>query len=82
MNHLRPWMRHRSPRRVAVVSIIEGSEPLPGCGSVMAKAERTRPSTIGCSQRSFWASLPTLFSRSMLPSSGAAQLQATGPKSA
>ena len=30
-----------------------GSEPPPGCGSVMAKAERTLPSTIGASQRSF-----------------------------
>jgi hypothetical protein len=40
-------MRQVSPRRVAVVSIIEGSEPLPGCGSVIANDERTRPSTIG-----------------------------------
>ena len=46
----------------------------------MAKVERTRPSTIGCSQRAFCASVATLFNSSMLPSSGAAQLSATGPK--
>ncbi len=56
------------------------SEPAPGAGSVMAKAERTRPSMIGCSQRSFCASPSTLSSTIMLPSSGAAALNATGPK--
>ena len=57
MNHLRPWTTQRSPlRSVAVVSIIPaGSEPEPGAGSVMTIAERTLPSTIGCSQRSFCA---------------------------
>ena len=54
MNHLWPSMIHLSPLRVAVVCIMPaGSEPAPGCGSVMASAERTRPSTMGCSQRAF-----------------------------
>ena len=58
-----------------------GSEPEPGAGSVMTNDERTLPSTIGCSQRFFCAGVPTFSSTSMLPSSGAAQLNATGPKS-
>ena len=81
MNHLRPLMRQWSPSRSALVSIIEGSEPEPGAGSVMAKEERTRPSMIGSSQRSFCASVPTRSSRIMLPSSGAAQLKLAGPNS-
>ncbi len=80
MNHLWPWMRHRSTSLVAVVRIIEGSEPAPGCGSVMTKAERASPSMIGCSQRAFWSSFATLSSTIMLPSSGAALLNASGPK--
>ena len=81
MNHLRPSTIQRSSRRIAVVSIIAGSEPAPGCGSVITKDERTRPSTMGCSQRSFCASVATFSSTIMLPSSGAAQLHTTGPKS-
>ena len=80
MNHLRPWTTQLSPCFSAVVSIIAGSEPAPGCGSVMAKAERTSPLTIGCSHLVFWASVPTFSSAVMLPSSGAAQCSATGPK--
>ena len=80
MNHLRPLTTQVSPFLVAVVSMADGSDPDPGAGSVIAKADRTCPSIIGCSQRSFWASVPTLFSTVMLPSSGAAQLKQTGPK--
>ncbi len=57
-----------------------GSEPAPGAGSVITMDERTLPSTIGCSQRAFCSSVPILFSTIMLPSSGAAQLNVTGPK--
>ena len=46
----------------------------------MAKAERTRPSTIGASQRAFWSGVATFSSTIMLPSSGAAELNTTGPK--
>jgi len=80
MNHLRPRTTQVSPRFSAVVSIAEGSEPAPGIGSVMAKAERTLPSTIGRSHRSFCAGVATVSSSIMLPSSGAALLKATGPK--
>ena len=80
MNHLRPWTRQVSPWRSARVSIMEGSEPEPGAGSVIAKAERTRPSTIGCSQRRFCASVATFSSTIMLPSSGAQALKQAGPK--
>ena len=80
MNHLWPCTTHASPRRVAVVRIIDGSEPPPGCGSVITNDERTSPSTIGCSQRAFCASVPTRSSTIMLPSSGAALLNAAGPK--
>ena len=58
MNHLRPWMTHLPSFRSARVRIMPGSEPPPGAGSVMAKDERTLPSTIGRSQRSFWAGVP------------------------
>jgi hypothetical protein len=58
-----------------------GSEPEPGCGSVITKDDRTPPSMIGCSQASFISSLgSTLLSTLMLPSSGAWQLRMTGPK--
>ena len=58
-----------------------GSEPPPGAGSVMANDERTLPSTIGRSHFSFCAGVPSFFSTFMLPSSGAMQLNASGPNS-
>src|ERR1700734_914772 len=58
-----------------------GSEPPPGAGSVMAKDERTLPSTIGLSHFSCCAGVPSFFSTFMLPSSGAMQLSASGPNS-
>ena len=58
-----------------------GSEPPPGAGSVMANDERTLPSTIGRSHFSFCAGVPRIFSTFMLPSSGAMQLNASGPNS-
>ena len=80
MNHLWPVMTHLLPRFSALVRIIDGSEPPPGCGSVIAKDERTLPSTIGRSHFSFCAGVPTFASTFMLPSSGAWQLSAFGPK--
>ena len=64
-----------------MVCIIDGSEPAPPstAGSVIRKAERARPSTMGLRKRSFISGLPTLPSRYMLPSSGAAVFTATGP---
>ena len=46
----------------------------------MAKLDCTSPSMIGCSQRVFCASVPTMSSTRMLPSSGAAPWNTTGPK--
>ena len=46
----------------------------------IANDERTRPSTIGRNHLSFCAGVPASASRFMLPSSGAAQLNASGPK--
>ena len=79
MNHLRPVMTYLPPFFSARVRIMVGSEPPPGAGSVMAKAERTLPSTIGRSHLSFCAGVPTSRSMFMLPSSGAMQLMASGP---
>ena len=69
-------------RRVrARVRIIDGSEPLPGCGSVIANArahaaigDRREPALLSAPA---W---PIVASTRMLPSSGAAQLKQTGPK--
>jgi hypothetical protein len=80
INHLWPWITQPVPVFSARVLIMDGSEPPPGAGSVIAKDERTAPSTIGASHLSFCASVPTRASRFMLPSSGAWQLKASGPK--
>ena len=82
MNHFRPEMMYRSFLRSALVSIMPpGSEPEPGCGSVITKEERTSPSMIGCSHLSFISSVGSVLLRiDMLPSSGAWQLTMTGPK--
>ena len=81
MNALRPSITQWLPSGRQVVSIIDGSDPAPpsAAGSVMKKAERARPSTSGFRKRSLISGLPTLPSRYMLPSSGAAVLQASGP---
>ncbi len=47
----------------------------------MANDERTFPSTMGFSHLSFCAGVPSFFSTFMLPSSGAMQLNASGPNS-
>jgi hypothetical protein len=72
-------MSQPSPFFSARVRIMPGSEPPPGAGSVMTNEERTLPSTMGLSHLSFCAGVPTRASRFMLPSSGAAQLKASGP---
>ena len=47
-------------------------------GSVIAKAERIRPSRSGSNQVFFCSSVPNMSRSSMLPVSGAAQLIASG----
>ncbi len=73
-------MIHLSPCLVAVVNIMVGSEPAPGAGSVITIEERTLPSTMGINHFAFCPGVPTLDNTVMLPSSGAAQLNTTGPK--
>ena len=50
-------------------------------GSVIAKAERMRPSRSGSNQAFFCSSVANISSSSMLPVSGAAQLIASGANS-
>ncbi|MNP21608.1 hypothetical protein D3C76_1142340 [compost metagenome] len=79
INHLVPLMMKPSAVATAVVFICAGSAPAPGCGSVMQKQERVSPATMGTSQRACCSGVATCSSMCMLPSSGAAQLSATGP---
>ncbi len=66
--------------RVALVSIIEGSEPEPDAARSSRRRSGLFPATMGASQRSFWAGVATFSSTIMLPSSGAAEWNTTGPK--
>src|SRR5712692_5272214 len=70
VNHLWPLMTHSSPSSTAVVDSRVGSEPAV-LGSVIEKAERILPSSSGCSQRFFCASVPNSARISELPESGA-----------
>src|SRR5262249_16121746 len=79
MNHLWPWITQLSPFFSARVRIMPGSEPPPGAGSVMAKEERTLPSTMGLSHLSFCADDPTRPTTLILPPSPAHPLNASGP---
>jgi len=47
MNHLRPVIDHPPSTRCAVVASIEGSDPAPGAGSVIAKHDRVSPAANG-----------------------------------
>ncbi len=47
MNHLCPSMRHPPFTGTAEVRSIDGSEPAPGAGSVIANAERISPAASG-----------------------------------
>src|SRR5579864_857767 len=77
-HHLRPLMMYSSPWRRMLASILVASdEATPG--SVMAKHERISPSSNGLSQRSFCSGVPYRSSTSMLPVSGAEQLNTSGP---
>jgi hypothetical protein len=76
VHHLRPFSTYSSPSRSIRSWMLVASE-LATSGSVIANAERISPSSSGRSQRSFCASLPKPWSTSMLPVSGAEQLQAS-----
>ncbi len=79
IHHLRPLTTYSSPSRRIVVEMFVASEEATS-GSVIAKADRISPASSGVSQRSFCSSLPNSESTSMLPVSGAAQLNAAGAR--
>ena len=79
ISHLRPLMTYSLPSKIASVFSCPGSEPAPS-GSVIANTDRCRPSMTGTRNSSAWASLAILDKMNMLPSSGAAQFIATGPR--
>src|ERR1700693_6277469 len=77
-NHLCPLITHSSPSSTAVVESRVGSEPAV-FGSVIEKADRIFPSSRGCSQRFFCASVPKWARTSELPESGAWLPKTIGP---
>src|SRR3546814_19646741 len=82
MKVLRPLITQWLPLRWQVVFIIDGSDPAPpsSAGSVIKKAERMRPSTIGFRKRALSSGLPSLPSRYILTSSGAILLRSDGSR--
>ena len=76
VHHLRPLRTYSSPSRSMRSEMFVASEEATA-GSVMANAERISPSSSGASQRSFCSGEPNWCSTSMLPVSGAEQLQAS-----
>src|SRR4051794_39298833 len=77
LHHFRPLMTTSLPSMKAVARMLVASEEATS-GSVMQKAERMVPSSRGMSQRSFCSFEPYLTSTSMLPVSGALQLNTSG----
>jgi hypothetical protein len=53
MNHLRPLIDHPPSTFRASVRSIDGSDPAPGAGSVMAKHDRMSPAARGRKYRSW-----------------------------
>ncbi len=78
VHHLRPFKTKSSPSRSIRSETFVASEEATS-GSVIAKPERISPSSSGCSQRALCSSVPNWWSTSMLPVSGAEQLQTSAP---
>src|SRR5215210_3381282 len=76
-HHLRPLMTTSSPSTTAVASMLVASEDATS-GSVIVNADRIFPSSSGSSHFRRWSSVPYLSSTSMLPVSGALQLNTSG----
>ena len=72
-------MTYSSPSRTMRVAIWEASDDATS-GSVMQNADRISASSSGSSHSSFCSAVPNWRSSSMLPVSGAAQLNATGAR--
>mmetsp|Transcript_37885 Transcript_37885/g.93111 ORF Transcript_37885/g.93111 Transcript_37885/m.93111 type:complete len:319 (-) Transcript_37885:246-1202(-) len=79
VHHLRPLSTYDSPSRTIDDWMLVASHDATS-GSVMAKHERISPLRRGVSHRSFCSSVPYLSSTSMLPVSGAEQLNTSDAK--
>ena len=73
MNHLRPFKTSWLPIRLTEVCKLVGSDE-PTSGSVIANAERIFPANKGANQRSRCIGLAKRCNNSILPVSGALQL--------
>jgi len=76
VNHLRPLITYSSPTRRMLVRMLVASAEATS-GSVIAKQERISPCSSGLSQRSVCSSVANMCKSSMLPVSGALQLNAS-----
>src|SRR5690349_231065 len=72
-HHLRPLITYSSPWRAMLARMLVASEEATS-GSVMQKQERISPASNGLSHCSFCSSVPYRASTSILPVSGAEQL--------
>src|SRR5262245_13141109 len=79
VHHLRPLMLYSSPRRSMRERILVASDEATS-GSVIAKHERISPANSGVRQRSCCVGVPYRASTSILPVSGAEQLNTSGAK--
>ncbi len=77
--HFRPLMTYSSPSRTIELSMLVASLDATA-GSVIANDERMSPASSGDSHRSCCSGVPYLASTSMLPVSGAAQLNTSGAR--
>mmetsp|Transcript_35749 Transcript_35749/g.78549 ORF Transcript_35749/g.78549 Transcript_35749/m.78549 type:complete len:204 (+) Transcript_35749:813-1424(+) len=80
VHHFRPLSTRSSPSSTTVACMLVASLEATS-GSVIAKADRIRPSSSGVSHCSFCAAVPNMCSTSMLPVSGALQLNTSGARS-
>ena len=78
-HHLRPLMTYSSPSRVIEVLIFVASDDATS-GSVIKKAERISPARRGVSHFSCCSGVPYRISTSILPVSGALQLNTSEAK--
>ena len=77
LHHFLPFSTMSSPASVMVACMLVASLEATS-GSVMQNAERISPASSGVSHCSFWASLPYFQMTSILPVSGALQLNTSG----
>src|SRR5882724_9502978 len=76
-HHFRPWITYVAPSRRIVAPILVASEEATS-GSVIEKHDRISPASSGFSHFSFCSVVPYRASTSILPVSGAEQLNTSG----